>query len=309
MSRPKVIIICGATGVGKTAAAIELAQIFHAEIIGADSMQIYRHMDIGTAKPTTEEQAIVRHHMIDIIDPDEAFDAARYAKMARTTIGQLQEKGAIPFVVGGTGFYIKSLAQGLFQSSPSDPLIRKRLQEEADTVGGSILYRRLKRVDPEASARIHPNDTYRIVRALEVREATGEMISTFHQSHEFSDQPFDVLKIGLQMDRQRLYSRIDRRVDLMIDEGLLAEVEALLGKGYSSDLRSMQSIGYRHIGDFIQGSLDWEEALRTLKRDTRRYAKRQLTWFTKDASVSWEDPENTAVMARRIDGFLHGRSV
>ena len=304
MSKLKIIIICGATGMGKTAVAVELSRIFHGEIVGADSMQIYRHMDIGSAKPTTEEQAMVHHHMIDIIDPDEAFDAARYVKMARAIIAQLQEKGTIPFVVGGTGFYIKSLVHGLFQSLPSDPQIRKRLQEEADSVGGSILYDRLKRVDPVASARIHPNDTYRIVRALEVREATGERISSFHQSHEFSDQPFDVLKIGLQMDRQRLYSRIDRRADLMINKGLLAEVEALLSKGYSSDLKPMQSIGYRHMGDFIQGRLDWDEAVRTLKRDTRRYAKRQLTWFTKDASVSWEDPGNIAAMGERIEAFL-----
>ena len=309
MDKPKIIIICGATGLGKTAVAVELSQIFHAEIVGADSMQIYRHMDIGTAKPTAEEQARVRHHMIDIVDPDEPFDAARYAKMARSTIAQMQEKGIIPFVVGGTGFYIRALAHGLFESPPADPHIRKRLQEEADAVGVSILHDRLKTLDPDASVRIHPNDTYRILRALEVREATGKTISTFHQSHEFSDQPFDVLMIGLHMERGALYSRIDRRVDLMIDDGLPAEVEALLEKGYSADLKSMQSIGYRHMVDFTRGHLNWDEAVRTLKRDTRRYAKRQLTWFSRDPAIRWTDPENTAEMGRQIEAFLQDTSI
>jgi tRNA dimethylallyltransferase len=303
-TKPKVIVICGPTGIGKTTVGIRLADKLGGEIISADSMQIYRHMDIGTAKPTAVEQNRVLHHLIDIVDPDEDFDAVRFAQMARDKVMQLHQKDVLPVVVGGTGLYIKALLQGLFQSHPVDPQIRERLTQEAAENGSSRLHDRLKEVDPDTAERLHPNDAYRIVRALETIESTGRSISEHHQDHGFADEPFHALKIGLQIDRQKLYDRIDQRVDLMIDAGLLDEVKKLLGMGYTADLKSMQSIGYRHMAAFIEGQLPWDECVRTLKRDTRRFAKRQFTWFGADPQIQWYEPDQLNGMIRVVEGFL-----
>jgi tRNA dimethylallyltransferase len=302
--KPKVIVICGPTGIGKTTVGIKVAEQLGGEIISADSMQIYRYMDIGTAKPTAEEQARVLHHMVDIVDPDEDFDAVRFAQMAREKVMQLHQKGVLPVVVGGTGLYIKALLQGLFQSSPADPEIRERLKQEAEENGSSALHERLKQLDPDTAERLHPNDAYRIVRALETIESTGQSIYDHHQGHGFADQPFDALKIGLQMDRQKLYDRIDQRVDLMIDAGLLDEVKKLLGMGYTAGLKSMQSIGYRHMAAFNDGSLPWNECIRTFKRDTRRFAKRQFTWFGADHQIHWFEPDQLNEVLKLVEGFL-----
>jgi tRNA dimethylallyltransferase len=304
ISAPKVVIICGPTGVGKTAVAIELAEAFEGEIISADSMQIYKHMNIGTAKPGPHEQGRVPHHMIDIIDPNEPFDARRFAKMAQGIIIKLHERHIVPFVVGGTGLYIKALVYGLFQAKSPDPGIRIRLRQEAKIHGTAFLHERLSRCDPAAAERIHPNDTYRLIRALQVYEEAGKTISEFHHEHRFRHQAFRVLKIGLEMSRETLYDRINCRVDAMIEEGLVDEVKALLRAGYTADLKSMQAIGYRHVADFIQGRLSWNEMLRTLKRDTRRYAKRQLTWFRADQDILWVKPEDFIEMRRWINHFL-----
>jgi len=303
-SKPNIVVICGPTGVGKTTVGIELAKRFHGEIISADSMQIYRHMDIGTAKPTEAEQAEVPHHMIDIIDPDEPFDAETYSKMARKKIYSLDHQGLVPVVVGGTGFYIKALEYGLFDPGPSNPAIRDRLKVEAETKGASFLYEKLSETDPDTAENIHPNDTYRIIRALEVYEMTGKGISTHQNNHSFPDSPFRVLKIGLQMDREALYERIDQRVDWMLKAGLVDEVQDLLNKGYHHNLKSMQSIGYRHMADFIRKQISWDEAVRTMKRDTRRYAKRQFTWFNADASVKWMEPGNLKDIQKIAERFL-----
>ena len=303
-NKPKIIVICGPTGIGKTAVGIALAAKLGGEIISADSMQIYRYMDIGTAKPTVEEQSRVRHHMIDIVDPDEDFDAVRFAQMAREKVTQMHQKGVLPVVVGGTGLYIKALLQGLFQSNPVDPEIRERLKQEAVEIGSSALHDRLKQIDPDTAERLHPNDAYRIIRALETIESTGQSISALHQEHGFADQPFNGLKIGLQMDRQKLYDRIDLRVDMMITAGLLDEVKELLGMGYTADLKSMQSIGYRHMAAFIDGRLDWDECVRTLKRDTRRFAKRQFTWFGADDEIQWYGTDQLKEAIRVVNGFL-----
>jgi len=302
--KPKLIVICGPTGIGKTSIGIRLAEKLGGEIISADSMQIYRTMDIGTAKPTAEEQNRVLHHLIDIVDPDEDFDAVRFAQMARDKVVQLHQKGVLPVVVGGTGLYIKALLQGLFQSNPVDPQIRERLTQEAEENGSSHLHDRLKQVDPATATRLHPNDAYRIVRALETIESTGRSISEHHQDHGFADEPFNALKIGLQMDRPKLYDRIDQRVDLMIEAGLVDEVKKLLGMGYSADLKAMQSIGYRQVVDFIEGRLAWDECVRTLKRDTRRFAKRQFTWFGADRQIQWYEPDQLNEMIRLAEGFL-----
>lgn len=302
--QPNVIIICGPTALGKTSIAIDLAKTFNGEIIGADSMQIYRHMNIGTAKPAPDEQSRVPHHMIDIVDPDEPFDARQFAIIAHEKIMNLHARSITPFVVGGTGLYIKALVHGLFEAKPADSEVRMRLKQEAEIHGTGFLYKRLSKQDSKTAKRIHPNDTYRIIRALEVYELTGKMISELHREHRFTDKPFRVLKIGLHMDREIIYDRINRRVDVMIDAGLVNEVKGLLGMGYSADLKSMQSIGYRHMVDFIEGRSSWEEALRTLKRDTRRYAKRQLTWFKADSAIVWKEPGQLKEIRRTIKKFL-----
>ncbi|MBU4316231.1 MAG: tRNA (adenosine(37)-N6)-dimethylallyltransferase MiaA [Proteobacteria bacterium] len=295
--KPKIIVLCGPTAVGKTATAIAVAKALGGEIINADSVQIYRQMDIGTAKPTPAERQAAPHHMIDILDPDEPFDANLFAEQAHGIICGLHARGIFPIVSGGTGFYIKALCQGLFRSDPVDRTIRDRLKLEAEQKGLDHLYHRLKDVDPETAGILHPHDGYRILRALEVYEAMGIPISRYRQSHGFASEPYEVLKIGLDMDRDLLYGRIDKRVDAMLEEGLEMEVRGLLEKGYSRAMKSMQTIGYRHMVEYIGREIPGEEMIRTLKRDSRRYAKRQLTWFRKDGAVNW-------VKAGNLDGIL-----
>jgi tRNA dimethylallyltransferase len=300
----KIIIVCGPTGAGKTSFAIDLAQRLKGEIVGADSMQIYRSMDIGTAKPTPAEQAAVPHHMIDVVDPDAAFDAAAYAAMASATIQSIIQRGRVPFVVGGTGFYIKALVYGLFAEGPSDPDIRKQLVQEAEEEGAAALHRRLQTIDPAAAARIHPNDTYRMVRALEVHTATGEPLSAIQQRHRAGDPRFDTLEIGLVWPRPVLYDRINRRVDIMIEQGFLDEVRRLLKRGYGRELKAMQSLGYRHLAAVLEDGLPLKDALTALKRDHRRYAKRQLTWFRARPRMHWLNPGQIDVAQKLIGRFL-----
>ncbi|WP_054032573.1 tRNA (adenosine(37)-N6)-dimethylallyltransferase MiaA [Desulfatitalea tepidiphila] len=301
---PKIVIVCGPTGVGKTAFAIELAKRFGGEIVGADSMQIYRRMDIGTAKPTAEEKAVVPHHMVDIIAPDEPFDAAAYGRRADAIVTQLLADNKIAFVVGGTGLYIKALIYGLFKGRTVDDRVRQTLQARLADEGAPALYDALKDRDPSAAARIHPNDTYRILRALEVVETTGRAISEFHEAHHFGKARYRGSYIGLTLPREQLYARIDGRVDAMIAAGLLEEVRGLLASGYGPELKSMQSLGYRHMIAYIQGELTWDEALRTLKRDHRRYAKRQLTWFKAVDGMHWLAPDEIDTAAEQIDRFF-----
>ncbi|MBL0700167.1 MAG: tRNA (adenosine(37)-N6)-dimethylallyltransferase MiaA [Desulfosarcina sp.] len=304
MKKPKIVVICGPTGIGKTSAAIKMAKLFSGEIISADSMQIYRYMNIGTAKPTIAEQTAVFHHMIDIVEPDEQFDAADFAAKAHNIIAELCKKDVLPFVVGGTGFYIKALLHGLFRARPADQKILIRLKEEAIKFGSSALHSRLEEIDPDAAHKIHSNDTFRIVRALETFESTGKKISEYQKEHNFRENPFDVLKIGLAVDRNLLYERINRRVDLMLESGFVDEVKRLLEKGYNEKLKAMQSIGYRHLVEFIRGAVSWEESVRLIKRDTRRYAKRQLTWFNADPEIIWLDPAEIDKAAGLIKKFL-----
>jgi tRNA dimethylallyltransferase len=302
--KPSVVVICGPTAVGKTAVAVALAAAFDGEIISADSMQIYRRMDIGTAKPSAEEQQAARHHLIDIREPDEPFDAAAFARTARQTAEAILSRGRLPLLAGGTGLYIKAFLHGIFESDPVDPRIRDRLQTEMEAQGPAALHRRLARADPAAAARIHPNDRFRIVRALETIEACGEPMSSCHAGHRFKEEPYRALKIGLHMDREALYRRIDQRVDAMLAAGLEQEVRGLLDAGYRAELKSMQSIGYRHLVEFLGGRISREECVRTLKRDTRRYAKRQLTWFGGDGDITWYAPEELTAMQTLISQFL-----
>lgn len=306
--RQKIVVICGPTGIGKTDISIRLAEAFGGEIVGVDSMQVYRHMDIGTAKPGKEELARVRHHMIGVVDPAVPYDAARYAADARAATALIHKQNKIAFVVGGTGLYIKALIHGLFESRSSDPDLREKLNHEAETRGGDWMYRRLISVDPDAAGRIHPNDAYRIIRAIEIYELTGRPMSKVQQSHGFLENIFDAFKICLGIERDVLYERINRRVDIMLEQGLEDEVRGLLERGYSRALKPMQSIGYRHMTDLIDGRMTDDEAVRTMKRDTRRYAKRQFTWFRKDSEMVWVSPDRFDEIRERIATFLGSRS-
>ena len=302
--RPRIIVICGPTAAGKTAAGIEVARAVGGEIVSADSMQVYRYMDIGTAKPTAAEQAAVRHHLIDVVDPDEPFDAAAYMTRARQVLAELIRRGRPPVVVGGTGLYIKALLYGLFRSEAHDPDVRARLHAEADAAGAAALHARLEACDPDTAARLHPNDRARILRALEVFEVTGRPISELQRGHRFGEAPFRALKIGLSLERETLYRQIDRRVEAMLAAGLEAEVRGLLARGYGAQLKPMQSIGYSHMAACIAGRVDMGECIRTLQRDTRRFAKRQLTWFRADSGIVWMPPERVTESIRRAKAFL-----
>jgi tRNA dimethylallyltransferase len=289
--KPKLIVILGPTGVGKSAVAVDIALKVGGEVVNADSQLVYRHMDIGTAKPTVSTRRKVPHHLIDIVDPDGEFNAALYRDLALKTVQEISARGKGAIVCGGTGLYLRALIQGLFVGPGKNADVRKRLEEEAQNKGSSVLYERLREVDPEATRRIHPNDRYRIVRALEVFELTGKGISLWQQAHSFGENAFEVLKIGLNRDRQELYDLINRRCDDMIARGFVEEVKRLEERGYSLNLPALQSVGYRQIGLYLRGQLSLDEAAILIKRDTRHLAKRQLTWFRADKKIEWFHPE------------------
>ncbi|NOX34306.1 MAG: tRNA (adenosine(37)-N6)-dimethylallyltransferase MiaA [Deltaproteobacteria bacterium] len=300
----KIIIICGPTGIGKTSFAIKVAKRFNGEIIGADSMQIYKHMNIGTAKPGIEELKLARHHLVDFLDPKDDFDAGLYVKAADRAILDIAGRSKIPIITGGTGLYIRALLNGLFRSESICRKTLSRLTKELEEKGGQSLYQKLKDCDPGAARRIHRNDSFRVIRALEVYQTTGKKISDRQKNHNFNDLRYNCIKIGLCMDREKLYERINKRVDIMLQQGLLEEVKSLVENGYSFDLKPMQSIGYKHMAMFIRQEATWEEAVRLLKRDTRRYAKRQFTWFNKDKKINWITPSNFEAAQKLIKEFL-----
>jgi len=304
MNRPKCIFIAGPTASGKTTISVALARAFDGEVVNADSMQVYRGMDIGTAKPTIKEQNGIPHHLLDVVDPDEEFNAAIYRSRALPVIADVVSRGKTCFVTGGTGLYIKSLAKGLFHCPPIDMELRNALRRECESKGAQALHERLKQLDPETAGKIHPNDKARIIRNLEIAELTGRRPSDLINEHDFSDKPLNTLTICLDVERQELYNRIDKRSVAMIDEGLAEETEHLLNKGYSSDLKPMQSIGYRHMVNYLQGAWSLEEALHSIQRDTRRYAKRQFTWFKGDSDNVWIAPEDMERIQRNIEDFL-----
>jgi tRNA dimethylallyltransferase len=289
IDRPRVVILTGSTGVGKSRLAIELAEAFGGEIVSADSMQVYRHMDIGTAKPTADERKRVPHHLIDIVTPDQPFHARLYQRLGRNTIDQLYRSGKPIWVVGGTGLYIKTLTQGIFNSPKIDPTVRESLKQETKEKGKGFLYQRLKRVDPKTASCLHPHDLFRTIRALEVFDSTGIPISFFREQHRFGERPYQTLKICIEMDRMALYHRIEERVDQMIERGLLQEVRGLMEMGYGAELKPMQSLGYKQIILFLSKQIGWAEAVRQMKRDTRHYAKRQWAWFKADPEIHWRD--------------------
>jgi tRNA dimethylallyltransferase len=304
VEKPKIVVICGPTASGKSAAALELARHFGAEIINADSMQVYKYMDIGTAKPSRAERRLVRHHLIDILYPDEEFSAALFREEARHAIAEVSARGKKAMVVGGTGLYIKALTSGLIRGGEVDPVIRSQLQDEAQDKGREFIYRRLQVVDPATAALLHPHDTYRIIRALEVYERTGRPISALRQRHLFQEEPYQALKIGLLAERGDLYQRIDARVDEMMRKGLREEVGHLLEMGYAPFLKAMQSLGYKQMTAHLRGEYDLAEAIRCIKRDTKSYAKRQITWFKADTKIHWVAyPQGRDAVLRMIEGF------
>ena len=290
--KPKLIIMLGPTAVGKSEAALELATQIGAEIINADSQQVYRHMNIGTGKPSEADRARVAHHLIDVVEPNGEFNAAIFRRLALEKIAEIHERGNKVIVCGGTGLYLKALTRGLFAGPEQNPELRSELMRQIEERGLGALYQRLVEVDPAAHSRIHPNDRQRIIRALEVYRLTGKPMSEWQQEHDFGDEHFGTLKIGLQRERAELYDLINRRCDRMIEEGLLNEVRDLVAQGYSLDLRPLQSVGYQQMGLVLQGLLTIEQAVAEMKQETRHLAKRQLTWFRRDREIFWFHPEN-----------------
>jgi tRNA dimethylallyltransferase len=298
--RQKIVVIAGPTASGKTSLSVKLALELGAEVVNADSMQVYRGMNIGTAKPDMEERKGVVHHLLDVVAPDEEFDAAIYRSLAIPILKEIDAKGKLGLVVGGTGLYLKTLLGGLLSCPPKDSQLRASLREECETRGSLHLHDRLRRVDPETAERIHPNDWVRITRALEIITLTGRTPSELSRAHGFRDRALEALKICLDVKREELYRRIDDRSEAMVEAGLIEETEALLKKGFSPGLKPMKALGYRHMVGYLKGDCSIEEAVAALKRDTRRYAKRQLTWFRADTEYLWIEPKDFNVIVGKV---------
>ena len=309
-----LLVIVGPTAVGKTRLAIKLAHRLGGEIISADSRQVYRYMDIGTAKPTLAEREGVPHHLMDIIYPDEEFSAAAYQRLAQRAIGEVWQRKRMPILAGGTGFYVNAVIDNYnFSSTAINWDFRLRLRRLGEERGGGYLLAKLDQVDPVTAQRLHPNDLRRIIRALEVYKFTGRPLSQWEEEQE-KESPYELCLIGLNMKRPLLYERINRRVEEMVAEGLVEEVRGLLAKGYSPALNSMQGLGYKEIIPYLEGKISLEEAIEVLQRDTRRCAKRQLTWFRRDGRISWfflpgdKEGEPMENITRFVKGKLHQRS-
>lgn len=285
MKKP-VIILLGPTAVGKTGVSILLAKALKTEIISADSMQIYRHMDIGTAKPSPVELEEVPHHLINILSPEQSFSAGLFKEKASEIINDLHRKNKVPVIVGGTGLYIRSLTQGLFKGPSADWSIRQKLKDEEQIYGKEYLYKHLQDIDAEAAVKINPNDSRRIIRAIEVAMQGNKSISEFHVTSTIRD-PYDFVKIGLSRDRKELYRLIEERVDKMIEAGLLHETKNLLEM--KPGRTALQALGYKELGRYLQGDIILEEAVRLIKKHTKMYAKRQMTWFKKELDITWID--------------------
>ena len=286
--KQRLIIVTGPTAVGKTALSVALAKCLCGEIISADSMQVYRHMDIGSAKASEEEMGGVRHHLIDILEPSEEFSGARFTQLAGEAVRDIASRGAVPIVAGGTGFYIQALLYDIdFTQTTEDPAFRREMEEKAGREGPMALHALLREVDPRAADAIHANNVKRVIRALEFNRQTGMRISDHNEAERQKESAFDSYYYVLTTDRPALYERIDRRVDQMIEQGLVGEVERLRAMGCRRDMVSMQGLGYKEILSYLDGEISLDEAVRIIKRDTRHFAKRQLTWFKREREVRW----------------------
>jgi len=307
--KEKLVVIVGPTAVGKTELSLQLAGHFQGEIISGDSMQVYRGMDIGTAKATPEERAMVPHHLIDIIDPDEEYSVALFQSAATRLITEINQRGHLPFIVGGTGLYIESVTHRFqFAEAEHDPELRERLQRLAETEGVDALHRQLAEFDPITANRLHPNDVKRVIRAIEIYRLTGHKMSDYQ--HRAAHSPYDLVMIGLSMDRDVLYQRINERVDKMIEAGLVEEVRLLLDRGYQPGLTSMQGLGYKELVPYLYGEITQEQAINNIKQRTRHFAKRQLSWFRRMTEIQWfdmTDPEERPRVTETIMQILAGK--
>ena len=290
MEKPKILVLAGPTASGKTALSVALAKELNGEIISADSMQIYQYMNIGTAKVTAQEMQGVPHYLVDCVSPDEDFSVAKFKAAALAAIEKILSRGKLPIIVGGTGLYINSLTLPWdFQKNDGSEAIRKRLEAEAQTIGKEALYERLKSVDPVSAQMIHANNIKRVIRALEIFEINGKPKSYFDEKTKKQEVPYDYLLLGLKWPREVLYDRINRRIDLMVENGLIEETQRLIDRGYDWNLTALKAIGYKELRPYLQGEMSLAEALVLLKRDSRHYAKRQMTWFRKDERIHWID--------------------
>ncbi|TPG68739.1 tRNA (adenosine(37)-N6)-dimethylallyltransferase MiaA [Brevibacillus laterosporus] len=307
--KENLVVIVGPTAVGKTALSLQLAQQFNGEIISGDSMQVYRGMDIGTAKASDEERAIVPHHLIDIMNPDEEYSVAIFQQQARRLITQINQRNHLPIIVGGTGLYIQSVTHDYqFSEADQDAEMRDRLQKYADVEGVEALHRRLREHDPITADRLHPNDVRRVIRAIEIYELTGKRMSDFQNQAAYS--PYNLKIIGLTMDRVKLYERVNQRVDVMIEAGLVEEVRILLDQGYSADLVAMQGLGYKELIPYLYGEITLDKAISDIKQRTRHFAKRQLTWFRRMPQLEWYDmtnPDSYEQVVETITSALEGK--
>lgn len=313
---PRIIVLGGPTAVGKTRFSLALAKAFGAEIVNYDSVQLYRHLDIGTAKPSAEERALVPHHLFDVLDPDQPSNVADYMAMAHATIAEIVGRGKIPLLVGGTGMYARILVHGIFEAPPADAAIRERHRALVATHGNAHLHAMLAEVDPELGAKFHENDIIRVSRGLEIFEQTGKALSVHQREHRFKEPNYDALKIGLLRPREELYERINQRVDQMMAQGLLAEYKGLITRGLDRRLKPLQSLGYRQMEEHLFGGVPLDEAVEDMKVSTRRYAKQQISWFRKEPRLHWalapileensEDAELPDQVRDDIEAFVTG---
>jgi len=295
--KPKLFVVLGPTAVGKSDLGIDIAERLGGEIINADSLQVYKYLNIGTAKPTPSELKRVKHHLIDIVSPDQDFNAGMFRSAAASVIQELHDSGKNIILLGGTYLYVKVLLSGLIEGLPASPEIRENIKKLRLTFGLPYVYERLRMLDPEAASKIHPNDYVRTERALEVNYLTGQKMSELQAVHSFQDQDYQYEKIGISLDREILKDRIEKRVDKMLEEGFIDEVKGLREKGYTPELKPMQSIGYKEINQYLDGDLDFDKAVELIKRDTKRFAKRQMTWLRKDNEITWFEKDRDVLSA------------
>ena len=309
MGKLPLVIINSPTATGKTQLAVNLALESGGEIISADSLQVYRYLDIGTAKPSMEERKGIKHHLIDVVSPDEEFNASVFAEKARMIISDLAGKGKPVFIAGGTGLYIRALLHGIIDTPDVDENIRNYYRRLRDSHGKKYIYEMLLQRDAGAAGRINQNDSVRVIRALEVLEQTGESIFVKQKKHLFADCPYKTYKIGLQLDRKELKKRIIQRTEKMIVEGLLDEVKSVLDRGYNENLKPLQSLGYKQMIGFLRNERNWENSIDLIKRDTWHYARRQMTWFAADKEINWFGCDSPEEIVKNVDKFLQENSV
>ncbi len=310
-ARRPLVVLLGPTAVGKSRIAVQVARHYDTGVLTADSRQVYRGMDVGTDKPAAEARQGVAHRLIDLADPDQAFNTGWYRQVALAEINRLYATGQLPFVVGGTGLYIRTLVRGLCPAPQADAQVRAELIKISREQGRDCLYAELVRVDPDSAARLHPNDEAKVIRALEVHRLTGQPMSAMHRQHGFQEAAFAPLLIGLQRPKETLYRRIEERIDWQLAHGMVEETRTLLDRGYGRHLGAMKGLGYRQVAAYLAGEYDYPEMVRRFKRDTRHFAKRQMTWFRKEPGVVWlsieddESPDQTADrVVALVDRFL-----